>query len=151
MSRGGVALALEQRDLNFFHAIDHVVIRDDVAPRIDHHARPHAVHMAAGVGAGSLAGHGGKRLFAADVDHRRADVLHRDNDRILTQLGPGGEPRLGEQRKKRYPQKQEEQPGNIRRRACGCIVHEASIAGVWFRRAALFYRKRREIAVFSAG
>ena len=53
---GDVPLAVGQGDEDFADAVDHVIIGDDVAAGVDHHAGAHAVDAAAGVGAGGLSG-----------------------------------------------------------------------------------------------
>ena len=50
--RGHGAALVGQRDLDLADALDHVVIGEDVAARIDDHARAHAVDAAGGLAAG---------------------------------------------------------------------------------------------------
>ena len=53
-------------------AVDDVVVGDDVAAGVDHHAGAHAVDAAAGLGSRRLSGFGGRDdgFFAADVHYR---------------------------------------------------------------------------------
>ena len=53
-----------QRDLDLVHAFDHVVIGEDVAPRIDDHAGAHAVDAARGLAAGGRGCRRGTTVFS---------------------------------------------------------------------------------------
>ena len=130
---GDVPAAVGQGDDDFMDALDDVVVGDDVAAGIDHHAGAHAVDAAAGLGSGrlSVGRRGGDGFFAADVHHRAPHALNRLDDRRFAQFGGRG---AGpEEQAPTATQRDDERPAAAaltRNEMRGSIGHGMSVAGV---------------------
>ncbi len=140
--RSNVLLALGGCDLDFADAVHNVEVGEDVAARIDHDARAHAVDAAGGFGIRFLR-RGEHGLFAANAHDRGNRLLCRLDDGRETLVGAGGnarQQRLGNRRR------QKESPGGPQDRLGRSVEHGGSCRRRCDNGLGCFRRCRRDAA-----